>query len=112
MAQPGRFAQNPNQKNKGPRKLHVVNAPSAEPQKAPKRTRLLAGDFILDIVEVAEALQPFNYMVHRRSSGEILTLGEALTFTQAERAAVWTVKQITGSDPGFDFNDAERVFAA
>jgi hypothetical protein len=88
-----------------------VNAPSAEPQKPPKRTRLLAGDFILDIVEVPEAAQPFTYIVHRRSSGEILTIGEALMFTQAERAAIWTVKQITGTDPGFSF-DAEGVSAA
>lgn len=82
-----------------------MNAPSAAPQKAPKRTRLLAGDFILDIVEVAGARQPFSYMVHRRSSGEILTVGESLTFPQAERTAIWTVKQITGLDPGFHFDD-------
>ena len=90
-----------------------MNAPSAERQKAPKRTRLLAGDFILDIVEVAEAPQPFTYMVHRRSSGEILTLGEAATFAQAEAAAVWTVKQLVGSDPGFNFGEAAgRAFVA
>jgi hypothetical protein len=88
-----------------------VNAPSAERQKAPKRTRFLAGDFILDIVEVAEAQQPFSYMVHRRSSGEILTFGEASSFAEAERTAVWTVKQVTGTDPGFNF-DAEGVSAA
>lgn len=89
-----------------------MNVSSAQPQKAPKRTRLLAGDFILDIVEVAGAQQPFSYMVHRRSSGEILTLGEALTFPQAERAAVWTVKQITGLDPGFHFDDNTGRFSA
>ena len=84
----------------------ALTASSAEPQKAPKRTRLLAGDFILDIVEVAGAAAPFSYMVHRRSSGEILTLGEALTFGQAEQAAVWSVKQLIGTDPGFDFTEA------
>ena len=84
-----------------------MTASSAEPQKSPKRTRLLAGDFILDIVETNE-LQPFSYLVHRRSSGEILTLGEALTFSQAERAAVWTVKQIIGTDPGFNFDEQPR----
>lgn len=90
-----------------------MNAPSAAPQKAPKRSRLLAGDFILDIVEVADALQPFSYMVHRRSSGEILTLGEAPTFAQAEAAAVWTVKQLVGMDPGFNFEStAGEVSAA
>lgn len=90
------------------RKPDFVTASSAEPQKSPKRTRLLAGDFILDIVETAAALQPFTYMVHRRSSGEILTIGEALSFLQAERAAIWTVKQIIGEDPGFNFDELDR----
>lgn len=89
-----------------------MNAPSAEPQKAPKRTRLLAGDYILDIVEVPRRRQPFTYLVHRRSTGEILTIGEALTFGQAERAAVWTVKQITGIDPGFNFDDTSDQISA
>lgn len=107
MAQPGRLAGNPNLlKQKATQEsLHFVTASSAERQKSPKRTRLLAGDFILDIVETEDALQPFTYMVHRRSSGEILTIGEALTFLQAERAAVWTVKQLVGDDPGFNFDD-------
>lgn len=78
---------------------------SITPQKPPQRTRLLAGDFILDIVETADALHPFTYIVHRRSSGEILTMGDALQFEQAERIAVWTVKQLTGVDPGFSFDD-------
>lgn len=89
-----------------------MTASSAEPQKSPKRTRLLAGDFILDIVETADAPQPFTYMVHLRSSGEILTIGEALTFPQAEKAAVWTVKQLVGDDPGFNFDEADRASVA
>ena len=78
---------------------------SADPQKSPQRTRLLAGDLILDIVETPHPERPFTYMVHRRSSGEILTLGDAPTFEQAERIAVWTITQITGIDPGFNFSD-------
>lgn len=76
---------------------------SVGPEKSPQRTRLLSGDFILDIIETATLPRPFTYMVHRRSSGEILTLGDALNFDQAERIAVWTLKQITGLDPGFSF---------
>lgn len=81
----------------------VMTASAAEPQRAPKRTRLLAGDFILDIVETGSD-RSFAYTVHRRSSGEILTVGDAETFEEAERGAVWTVQQITGSDPGFNFD--------
>lgn len=73
----------------------------AEPEKSPRRTRLLSGDFILDIVETEGAPRPFTYMVHRRSSGEILTLGDAPDFERAERVAIWTIQQITGVDPGF-----------
>jgi len=76
---------------------------SGEPAKSPRRTRLLSGDFILDIVETEGAPHPFTYLVHRRSSGEILTLGDAPNFERAERIAIWTIRQITGVDPGFSF---------
>jgi hypothetical protein len=92
------------------RRAPFVIGPSADRQKAPQRTHLLAGDFILDIVETSGAERPFTYMVHRRSSGEVLTLGVAPDFEQAERIAVWTVKQLTGTDPGFNFkSDAASV---
>jgi hypothetical protein len=80
-----------------------MTASVAEPQRAPKRTRLLAGDFILDIVETGSD-RAFAYSVHRRTSSEILTVGDADTLEEAERAAVWTVQQITRSDPGFNFD--------
>jgi hypothetical protein len=80
-----------------------MTASVAEPQRAPKRTRLLAGDFILDIVETGSD-RAFAYMVHRRSSGEILTVGDGETLEEAERAAVWTVRQITRSNPVFNFD--------
>lgn len=88
-----------------------VIGPSAAPQKSPQRTRLLAGDFILDILETTSVARPFTYMVHRRSSGEILTLGDAPNFDQAERIAVWTVTQLTGVDPGFNFGEARSSVA-
>jgi hypothetical protein len=85
------------------RRALVVNGPAAQPHRSPERTRLLAGDFILDIVRTVSD-RAFAYAVHRRSSGEILTLGDADTQEQAERIAVWTVRQITGNDPGFNFD--------
>lgn len=91
------------------RKPFVIGS-SADPQKSPQRVRLLSGDFILDIVETGNshhfADRPVTYMVHRRSTGEILTLGDAPNFEQAERIATWTITQITGVDPGFDFSSA------
>jgi hypothetical protein len=88
---------------------------SAPHQNSPQRTRLLAGDFILDIVETANRDpldRPVTYMVHRRSSGEILTLGDAPNFDQAERIAVWTITQLTGVDPGFNFSDTIKTTVA
>jgi hypothetical protein len=97
------------------RKPFVIRS-SAPHQNSPQRTRLLAGDFILDIVETANPAlpldRPVTYMVHRRSSGEILTLGDAPNFEQAERIAVWTITQLTGVDPGFNFSDTLKTTVA
>lgn len=98
------------------RKPFVIGS-SPDPQNSPpQRVRLLSGDFILDIVETGNSHSPFDrpvtYMVHRRSTGEILTLGDAPSFAHAERVAVWTLTQITGVDPGFSSSDTRHTSVA
>ena len=75
----------------------------------PQRSRLISGDYILDIVAVDDPERLYYYMVHRQSSGDIIALGHERSWDAAETTAIWTVKQTLGYDPGFHLSREARV---
>jgi len=76
----------------------------------PNRSRLFSADFILDVIEAEYEATVFYYMVHRRSSGEILTMGQENSREDAERQAIWSLQQLTGIL--VDFGSADSAAAS
>jgi hypothetical protein len=71
----------------------------------PQRTRLFTKDYILEIVDVDYGESFYYYTVHRRTTGEILTLGHERTYELAQRSAVRTLRELTGEDLSFERGD-------
>lgn len=76
----------------------------------PKRTRLFAKDYVLDIVEVEYREKLYYYTIHDRANGEIVTLGHERTMERAQAAALFTFRALTGKD--LTFESAEDASAA
>lgn len=68
----------------------------------PKRTRLFAKDYILDIVEADYGSTLYYYTVHSRTTGEIFTLGHETTYQLALAAALYGFRTLTGQDLEFE----------
>lgn len=64
----------------------------------PKRTRLLAQDYVLDIVEADYGQKLYYYTVHHRVSGEIITLGHELSMPLARASALRSFYDLTGNE--------------
>lgn len=68
----------------------------------PKRTRLFAKDYVLDIVEVEYREKLYYYTIHDRLNGEIVTLGHERTMERAQAAALFTFRALTGIELTFE----------
>lgn len=67
----------------------------------PQRTRLISGEYILDIIEAQYSEKLYYYTVHRRESGEIVTLGHESTFEEARTAAANAMQKLVGKPVEF-----------
>lgn len=77
----------------------------------PKRTRLFAKDYILDIVETHYEEKLYYYTVHSRTTGEIFTLGHEKTQEMAQAAALQTFRNLTGEDLVFEKGEGNSSVA-
>lgn len=68
----------------------------------PKRSRLFAKDYILDIVEANDREDLYYYIVHNRVTGEIIALGHEETMDRAQATVNSTFRDLTGENLVFE----------